>query len=91
MLKKERFKLYLINEFKTSTLCSECKYSPLETVKHIMNPRPYQRTKILQVKCHGLLRSFLLNFISKKKLISLPSNRCSNQYYMDKTLRLWES
>ncbi|KAI7869939.1 hypothetical protein BDF14DRAFT_1777776 [Spinellus fusiger] len=25
MLKKEGFKLYLINEFKTSTLCPECK------------------------------------------------------------------
>ncbi|KAI7867406.1 hypothetical protein BDF14DRAFT_1803461 [Spinellus fusiger] len=70
MLKKEGFKLYLINEFKTSSLCPGCKFSPLEIVKHVKNPRPYQRTKILQVKCHGLLRSSL-NFILKKKLIFL--------------------
>ncbi|KAI7871927.1 hypothetical protein BDF14DRAFT_1760669, partial [Spinellus fusiger] len=55
MLKKEGSKLYLINEFKTSNLCPECKFSPLETFKHVKNLRPYQRTKILQVKCHGLL------------------------------------
>ncbi|KAI7864131.1 hypothetical protein BDF14DRAFT_1837697, partial [Spinellus fusiger] len=82
ILKKEEFKLYLINEFKTLSLCPGCKFSPLEIVKHVKNPRPYQRTKILQVKCHGLLRSFLLNFILKKKLIFLPPNRCSNQNCM---------
>ncbi|KAI7864037.1 hypothetical protein BDF14DRAFT_1838207 [Spinellus fusiger] len=64
MLKKEGFKLYILNEFRTSSLCPECKYSPLETFKHVKNPMSYQRTKILQVKCHGLFRSFL-NFISK--------------------------
>ncbi|KAI7868428.1 hypothetical protein BDF14DRAFT_1724588, partial [Spinellus fusiger] len=41
MLKKEGFKLYLINEFKTSRLCFECKYSPLETFKHVKNPMSY--------------------------------------------------
>ncbi|KAI7864983.1 hypothetical protein BDF14DRAFT_1829263, partial [Spinellus fusiger] len=82
MLKKDGFRLYLINEFKISSLCPECKFSLLETFKYVKNPRPYQRTKILQVKCHGLPRSFLLNFISKKKLIFLLSNRCSNQNCM---------
>ncbi|KAI7870035.1 hypothetical protein BDF14DRAFT_1778670 [Spinellus fusiger] len=48
MLKKEGFKLYLINEFKTSTL-----------FKHIKNPRPYQRTKILQIKCHSFLSFYI--------------------------------
>ncbi|KAI7870616.1 hypothetical protein BDF14DRAFT_1771786 [Spinellus fusiger] len=42
MLKKEGFKLYLINEFKISSLCPGCKYSPLEIFKHVKNPRPYQ-------------------------------------------------
>ncbi|KAI7867722.1 hypothetical protein BDF14DRAFT_1801084 [Spinellus fusiger] len=56
MLKKKGFKLYLINEFKKSSLCPECRFSPLETFKHVKNSRPYQRTKILQVKCHSLLR-----------------------------------
>ncbi|KAI7871215.1 hypothetical protein BDF14DRAFT_1764447 [Spinellus fusiger] len=41
MLKKEGFKLYLINEFKTSSLCPECNYSPLETFKHVKNPMSY--------------------------------------------------
>ncbi|KAI7872139.1 hypothetical protein BDF14DRAFT_729070 [Spinellus fusiger] len=50
MLKKERFKLYLINGFEISRLCPECKYSPLETFKHVKNPRPYQRTKLPKVK-----------------------------------------
>ncbi|KAI7872126.1 hypothetical protein BDF14DRAFT_1717622, partial [Spinellus fusiger] len=45
----------LYNEFKTSNLCPECKFSPLKTFKHVKNPRPYQRTKILQVKCHFFL------------------------------------
>ncbi|KAI7867393.1 hypothetical protein BDF14DRAFT_1803350 [Spinellus fusiger] len=38
MLRKKGFKLYLINEIKTSILCPKCNFSPL----------PYQRTKILQ-------------------------------------------
>ncbi|KAI7866465.1 hypothetical protein BDF14DRAFT_1813579, partial [Spinellus fusiger] len=58
-VEEKGFKLYLINEFKISSLCPECKFSPLKTVKHVKNPRPYQRTKILQVKCHSLLRQYI--------------------------------
>ncbi|KAI7863437.1 hypothetical protein BDF14DRAFT_1367909 [Spinellus fusiger] len=42
MLKKEGFKLYLINEFKTLSLCPGCKFSSLETFKPVKNFRLYQ-------------------------------------------------
>ncbi|GAA5817186.1 hypothetical protein MFLAVUS_010728 [Mucor flavus] len=54
-LKKNGFKLYLIDEYKTSSFCPECE-SPLEKFKTIVNPRPYQRRKMPTITCHGLLR-----------------------------------
>ncbi|GAA5807290.1 hypothetical protein MFLAVUS_000647 [Mucor flavus] len=58
-LKKNGFKLYLIDEYKTSSFCPECE-SPLEKFKTIINPRPYQRRKIPTITCHGLLRYAIL-------------------------------
>jgi hypothetical protein len=55
MLKKNGFKVYLIDEFKTLSFCPECE-SQLEKFKIIENPRPYQREKMPTVECHGLLR-----------------------------------
>ncbi|KAG2191956.1 hypothetical protein INT47_004739 [Mucor saturninus] len=55
MLKKNGFKLYLIDEYKTSSFCPACE-SPLEKFKTIVNPRPYQRRKMSTITCHGLLR-----------------------------------
>ncbi|GAA5808780.1 hypothetical protein MFLAVUS_002176 [Mucor flavus] len=58
-LKKNGFKLYLIDEYKTSSFCPECE-SPLEKFKTIVNPRPYQRRKMPTITCHGLLRYAIL-------------------------------
>lgn len=45
-LKKEGFELYLINEYKTSSICPDCG-SELENFKEFINPRPYQCLKDL--------------------------------------------
>ncbi|KAI9366437.1 hypothetical protein BD770DRAFT_4816 [Pilaira anomala] len=56
MLKKEGFQVYLLNEYKTSSVCPTCTSSSLETFKKCKNPRPYQRSKNPIVNCHGPLR-----------------------------------
>ncbi|GAA5801827.1 hypothetical protein HPULCUR_007281 [Helicostylum pulchrum] len=57
MLRKEGFKVYLLDEFKTSSLCPSCKDgTTLEKFKEVKNPRPFRRTKNPTVICHGLLR-----------------------------------
>ncbi|CEG80718.1 hypothetical protein RMATCC62417_15014 [Rhizopus microsporus] len=55
MLKKRGFDLYLINEYKTSSLCSDCK-GKLEKFKIVDNSRPSRRKDVSKVKCSGLLR-----------------------------------
>ncbi|GAA5796416.1 hypothetical protein HPULCUR_001788 [Helicostylum pulchrum] len=57
MLRKEGFKVYLLDEFKTSSLCPSCKDgTTLEKFKEVKNPRPFRRTRNPIVICHGLLR-----------------------------------
>lgn len=56
MLQKEGFQVLLLDEYKTSSLCPECKFSPLEKFKNIKNPRLYRRQTIPMIECHGLLR-----------------------------------
>ncbi|KAI9332762.1 hypothetical protein BD770DRAFT_422951 [Pilaira anomala] len=42
-LRKEGFKVYLLDEFKTSSICSSCE-NKLATFKECINPRPYRRS-----------------------------------------------
>ncbi|KAI9272331.1 hypothetical protein EDC94DRAFT_596108 [Helicostylum pulchrum] len=55
MLKKEGFKVYLLDEYKTSSICPSCD-NELERFKECANPRPYRRLKNPTVKRHELLR-----------------------------------
>ncbi|PHZ12824.1 uncharacterized protein RHIMIDRAFT_283552 [Rhizopus microsporus ATCC 52813] len=55
MLRHEGFEVLLIDEFNTSSICPECN-SDLKKFKTIENPRPYRRSKMLEVTCHGLLK-----------------------------------
>ncbi|KAG1056690.1 hypothetical protein G6F43_001445 [Rhizopus delemar] len=56
MLAKEGFQVYLLDEFRTSSLCPSCQNGELETFKKVQNSRPYQREKYPVVDRHGLLR-----------------------------------
>ena len=56
MLAKEDFQVYLLDEFRTSSLCPFCQNGELETFKKVQNPRPYQREKYPIADRHGLLR-----------------------------------
>ncbi|GAA5799124.1 hypothetical protein HPULCUR_004533 [Helicostylum pulchrum] len=57
MLRKEGFKVYLLDEFKTSSLCPSCKDgATLEIFKEVKNSRPFRLAKNPTVICHGLLR-----------------------------------
>ncbi|KAG2236350.1 hypothetical protein INT48_008332 [Thamnidium elegans] len=55
MLRKEGFQIYLLDEYKTSSICPSCEHQ-LENFKECINPRPYRRSNNPTVKCHGLLR-----------------------------------
>jgi hypothetical protein len=59
MLKKEGFKVLLINEFKTSSICRTCN-SHLKKFKKVVNPRPFRWDSMPQTICHGLLKYFML-------------------------------
>ncbi|KAI9245273.1 hypothetical protein EDC94DRAFT_643458 [Helicostylum pulchrum] len=62
MLRKEGSKVYLLYEFKTSSLCSSCKDgTTLEKFKEVKNPRLFRRTKKATVICHALLRHILFS------------------------------
>ncbi|KAI9269577.1 hypothetical protein EDC94DRAFT_639311 [Helicostylum pulchrum] len=68
MLRKEGFKVYLLNEFETSSLCPSCKDgTTLEKFKEVKNPRPFRRTRNPTVICHGLLRCTNENCLQDSK------------------------
>jgi hypothetical protein len=56
VLTKEGFQVYLLDEFRTSSLCPSCQNGKLKTFKKVQNPRPYQREKYPITDRHGLLR-----------------------------------
>ncbi|KAJ1717987.1 hypothetical protein LPJ61_006976 [Coemansia biformis] len=77
MLKRHGFKVLLIDEFRTSSLCPECG-SKLEMFKRVPNPRPWQCKKRPEVLCHGLLQC-----TNKKCLQTNP------KYVETEKRRLW--
>ncbi|KAI7862702.1 hypothetical protein BDF14DRAFT_1735561 [Spinellus fusiger] len=56
MLKKKGSKVFLIDEFKTSSFCPACENDELEKFKKVQNPIPFRREKNPTVTSHGLLR-----------------------------------
>ncbi|KAJ2572220.1 hypothetical protein IW140_000969 [Coemansia sp. RSA 1813] len=48
--------IYLIDEFRTSKTCPNCLTGTLKKFLKVPNPRPYQRKKMKEVLCHGLLK-----------------------------------
>ncbi|PIA17319.1 hypothetical protein COEREDRAFT_41255 [Coemansia reversa NRRL 1564] len=55
VLRRHGFTVYLLDEYKTSSLCPACG-SGLEKFHKIPNPRPWQRVNKKDVLCNGLLR-----------------------------------
>ncbi|KAJ1767375.1 hypothetical protein LPJ74_005407 [Coemansia sp. RSA 1843] len=57
MLRKHRFKVYLLDEFRTSTFCPGCCEDRLVHPEELVpNPRPYPKEDRREyVTCHGLL------------------------------------
>ncbi|KAJ1765951.1 hypothetical protein IW140_006320 [Coemansia sp. RSA 1813] len=56
MLRKKGCQVYLIDEFRTSKTCPNCLTGTLKKFLKVPNPRPYQRKKMKEVLCHGLLK-----------------------------------
>ncbi|KAJ1770076.1 hypothetical protein IW140_004961 [Coemansia sp. RSA 1813] len=56
ILRKKGCQVYLIDEFRTSKACPNCLTGTLEKFLKVPNPRPYQREKMKEVLCHGLLK-----------------------------------
>ncbi|KAJ2593860.1 hypothetical protein H4R99_005971 [Coemansia sp. RSA 1722] len=55
VLKQHGFRVYLIDEFRLSSICPVCNHG-LETFRYVRNPRSWQLDTNPWVKCHGLLR-----------------------------------
>ncbi|CEG73135.1 hypothetical protein RMATCC62417_08573 [Rhizopus microsporus] len=56
LLKKHRFQVYHIDEYKTSRCYPTCHNESLHTFRCVPNPRPYQHEQYPTVLCKGLLR-----------------------------------
>ncbi|KAJ1665958.1 hypothetical protein EV178_002804 [Coemansia sp. RSA 1646] len=56
MLRKKGCRVHLIDEFRTSKTCPNCLSGALEKFLKVPNPRLYQRGKMKEVLCHGLLK-----------------------------------
>ncbi|KAJ2793313.1 hypothetical protein H4R20_006575, partial [Coemansia guatemalensis] len=54
MLKRHGFTVYLLDEYRMSSICPVCE-SSLENFRWVRNLCPYQCNKSPSVKCHGLL------------------------------------
>ncbi|KAJ2479960.1 hypothetical protein IWW56_002766 [Coemansia sp. RSA 2131] len=54
LLKRGGFDVFLIKEYLTSKTCPNCN-GRLSNTHNVPNPRPWMRTKLPIVKCHGLL------------------------------------
>ncbi|KAJ1990481.1 hypothetical protein GGI26_004682 [Coemansia sp. RSA 1358] len=66
MLRKHSFRVYLIDESKTSSICPICSDYRLESCHDVIRPRPYiavckKTDKKIAIKCHSLLRCKNLN------------------------------
>ncbi|PIA12816.1 hypothetical protein COEREDRAFT_21657, partial [Coemansia reversa NRRL 1564] len=69
VLRKHGFTVYLLDEYKTSSLCP-ARGSGLEKFHKIPNPRPWQRVNKKDVLCNGLLRcknEYCLKSVAKYK------------------------
>ncbi|KAI8058446.1 hypothetical protein BDF22DRAFT_598771, partial [Syncephalis plumigaleata] len=56
LLKRHGFKVFLIDEHKTSKCCPACNNPTLEKFKPVANPRSKQHEDSHKIICHGLLR-----------------------------------
>ncbi|KAI8056096.1 hypothetical protein BDF22DRAFT_324147 [Syncephalis plumigaleata] len=56
LLKRHGFKVFLIDEHKTSKCCPACNNPTLEKFKKVANPRSKQHGDSHRIICHGLLR-----------------------------------
>ena len=92
MLVDQGFKVYLIDEFKTSSICPTCNGS-IETFKNVQNPRPYKRKDYPTVIRHGLLRCVFDQFLLSKYHLT-TFHRCTSckiekPEYITPRCRLW--
>lgn len=55
LFRKSGLKVYLIDEFRTSSVCPDCD-DRVKAFKWVPNPRLWRRKKYPTVLCHGLLR-----------------------------------
>ncbi|KAJ2597930.1 hypothetical protein H4R99_004312, partial [Coemansia sp. RSA 1722] len=55
VLKQHGFQVYLIDGFRSSSICPACNHD-LEAFRYVRNPRSWQLESNPWVKCHGLLR-----------------------------------
>lgn len=88
LLRKGGFKVLLIDEFKTSSFCPQCKFSPVKKFKKIDNPRKHNRHKMPQVLCHGLLRYKAFIHLTLPELTN-SFTRCTNRKCLESNMRLW--
>ena len=56
LLLRAGYKIYLVDEFRTSKTCHKCFNCSLSRFRWVRNPKPRSRKKISWIKSNGLLR-----------------------------------
>ena len=70
LFRKAGYKVYLVNEFRTSMMCSHCKNENgiCETFKKKKSPRPWR--KRVEINCHGLVKCKTCNTLFNRDVNS---------------------
>ena len=71
LFKKAGYKVFLVDEFRTSTICSKCENieATCESFRRVKNPKPRSRVAYPTTRCHGLLRCRTCNTLWNRDVL----------------------
>ena len=56
LFRRVGYKVFLVDEFRTSCRCSACEHGVCSTFRWVVNPRPYRRETRPHILRHGLVK-----------------------------------
>jgi transposase len=71
LFKKAGYQLFLVDEFRTSKMCSKCEdeEAVCEKFRRVKNPKPRSRIAHPIIRCHGLLRCTTCNTLWDRDIL----------------------
>ena len=71
LFKKAGYKVFLVDEYRTSTICSKCENieARCEKFRRVKNPKPRSRVAYPTTLCHGLLRCTTCNTLWNRDVL----------------------